>query len=254
MTPPVVFFARGEGSPVLMLHGIGGCADSFAAQADVFAAAGHRVIAWDAPGYARSADPVSAPGMSGYASAAAELIPEGAHVVGVSWGGVIATRLAADHPRLVRSLVLVGSSRGSGRTTRGREAMLSRAAELERLGPATFAARRGPRLVSPAAPSELVDRVVTAMARSVRLPGYTCAAASMAETDHSDVLGALTVPTLVVVGDRDTVTGPAESEAIAAAVPNARLEVLIGAGHVSNQERPDDFNRAVLGFLKKVDA
>ncbi|MEU6041398.1 alpha/beta hydrolase [Actinomadura sp. NPDC047616] len=241
-----------RGTPVLMLHGIGGCAGSFDPQMEAFAA-GHRVVAWDAPGYARSADPARAPGMSGYAAAAAYLIPEGAHVVGVSWGGVIATRLAAEHPRLVRSLVLVGSSRGSGRTPQGREAMLARAADLERLGPEEFAARRGPRLVSPDAPAELVDRVVTAMARSVRLPGYAYAAASMADTDHSDVLGALTVPALVVVGDRDTVTGPAESGAIAAALPHARLEVLAGAGHVANQQRPDEFNRVVLRFLREVE-
>ncbi|MGH3387832.1 MAG: alpha/beta fold hydrolase, partial [Actinomadura sp.] len=63
------------GDPVLLLHGIGGSADSFAGQ---FAAlsARHRVLAWDAPGYARSADPEGPPGMSGYAAAAAALLRE----------------------------------------------------------------------------------------------------------------------------------------------------------------------------------
>ncbi|GAA2632571.1 alpha/beta hydrolase [Actinomadura fulvescens] len=239
-------------APVLLLHGIGGCAASFDGQVEAFRAAGHPVTAWDAPGYASSPDPAEPPGMSGYAAAAARLIGEPAHVVGVSWGGVIATRLAAEHPGLVRSLVLADSTRGSGRTPRGAEGMRARAAELERLGPEAFAARRGPRLVSPEAPPELVDRVVTAMARSIRLPGYAYAAASMAETDHSDVLGSLGLPVLVVVGDRDTVTGPAESEAIAAALPDARLELVRNAGHVANQERPDEFNRIVLDFFAEV--
>ncbi|MFI6521153.1 alpha/beta fold hydrolase [Spirillospora sp. NPDC050679] len=242
---------RGAGEPVLLLHGIGGCADSFTDQFADFAAE-YRVLAWDAPGYARSADPEKAPGMSGYAAAAAGLLAGPAHVVGVSWGGVIATRLAAEHPHLVRSLVLADSTRGSGRTEQGRAGMKARAADLERLGPEAFAAGRGPRLVSPDAPAELVDRVTAAMARSIRTPGYAYAAASMAETDHSDVLGSLDVPALVVVGDRDTVTGPAESEAIAAALPGARLELIPGAGHLSNQERPAEFNRLVLSFLKEV--
>lgn len=242
----------GTGDPVLLLHGIGGSADSFTEQ---FAALSprHRVLAWDAPGYARSADPDAAPGMSGYAALAALLLRERgatpAHVVGVSWGGVIATRLALEHPDVLRSLVLVDSLRGSGRTAAQAAAMRSRAAELGELGPAAFAAARGPRLVSPEAPSELVERVAAAMARSIRLPGYAYAASSMAETDHSDALGTLTVPTLVVAGDRDLVTGVVESEAITAAVPGARLTVIEGAGHLSNVERPGEFNRLLMEWL-----
>jgi 3-oxoadipate enol-lactonase len=242
----------GPGTPVLLLHGIGGSAASFTGQ---FAAlsARHRALAWDAPGYGRSADPTGAPGMSGYAAKAAELLREcgaaPAHVVGVSWGGVIATRLALDHPGLVRSLVLVDSTRGSGRSARTAAAILRRADALADLGPAAFARARARTLVSVGAPESLVDQVANAMARSIRLPGYAYAAASMAETDHGGVLGSLAVPTLVIAGDRDTVTGVAESEAIAAAVPGARLAVIEGAGHLSNVERPEVFNRLVLEFL-----
>jgi pimeloyl-ACP methyl ester carboxylesterase len=244
---------RGGGDPVLLLHGIGGSADSFADQLGPFAA-DHTVLAWDAPGYARSADPDGPPGTAGYARAAADTVRAcgPAHVVGVSWGGVIATRLAADHPGLVRSLVLADSTRGSGRTAGKQAAMRARPAELERLGPAGFAARRGPRLVSAQAPPELVQRVVTAMARSIRTPGYAYAAAAMAETDHTSLLGDLSVPVLVVVGERDEVTGVEESRAIAAAVPDARLEIIEGAGHLANQERPEEFNALVRDFWKDV--
>jgi 3-oxoadipate enol-lactonase len=243
----------GAGSPVLLLHGIGGSADSFAPQVQALSAR-HEVLAWDAPGYARSADPDGPPGMDGYAAAAAALLSGlgPAHVVGVSWGGVIATRLALDHPELVRSLVLADSTRGSGRTAATRGRMLARPRDLERDGAAEFAAMRGPKLVSAAAAPELVQHVVSTMARSVRLPGYGYAAASMAETVHDRLLPSLTVPVLVVAGRQDTVTGVKESSAIAAAIPGARFRVIENAGHLANAEQPERFNAIVETFWKEL--
>src|SRR5436190_2165566 len=107
----------GTGPPVLCLHGIGASSVAFTPQFDELAA-DLRLIAWDAPGYANSADPDGAPGLDGYADAAAQVAKERAdgpvHVLGVSWGGVIAVRLANRHPALVRSLILADSTRGSG--------------------------------------------------------------------------------------------------------------------------------------------
>lgn len=241
-----------RGTPVLLLHGIGGSHASFRAQLGALAWA-HRVLAWDAPGYGASADPASAPGMSGYASAAASVLDEPAHVVGVSWGGVIATRLAVEHPERVRSLTLADSTRGSGRTADGAAAMLARAGELGRLGAEEFARRRAPRLLAPGAAPDLLDALVRIMS-GVRLPGYRFAAEAMAETDHTGQLARIDVPTLVVVGEHDQVTGVAESRRLAEGIPGARLEVITAAGHAANQERPDEFNRLLLEFADQVDA
>jgi len=243
----------GSGPPVLLLHGIGGAADSFAPQIPVFAAR-HAVLAWDAPGYARSADPDGPPGMSGYAALAAALLAGlgPAHVVGVSWGGVIATRLALEFPGSVRSLVLADSTRGSGRTAATRAGMLARPAALERDGATTFAAQRAPKLLSPSAPADLVRRVTDTMAASIRLPGYGYAAASMAETAHDRALALVAVPTLVVCGRQDTVTGVPESAVIAAAVPGARFHVIENAGHLANAEQPATFNGLVEDFWKAL--
>lgn len=255
------------GTRVLLLHGIGGSADSFAAQTPVLARR-HRVLAWDAPGYARSADPDGPPGMSGYAAAAAALLaadgltadgladrlPKAgpAHVVGVSWGGVIATRLALEHPEAVRSVVLADSTRGSGRTAATRAAMRERPRTLDRDGAEKFAAERGPRLVSPAAPRDLTGRVAATMAASIRLPGYGYAAESMAETSHDRLLSSLAVPVLVVAGRQDTVTGVREGSALAAAIPGARFRIIENAGHLANQEQPDRFNSIVEDFWKEL--
>ncbi|MFD9719027.1 alpha/beta fold hydrolase [Streptomyces sp. NPDC059076] len=245
-----------HGSPVLLLHGIGSSAASFAGQL-VELARQHRVMAWDAPGYARSDDPKLPFRMDDFADAAAAVLtalaPGPAHVVGVSWGGVIATRLALRHPGLVRSLVLADSTRGSGRTPEGAAAMRERVHELTRDGVHRFAHARAPRLLSARAPASAVAAVRDVMAASVRLPGYAEAAASMADTDHTAALPGLKLPTLVLVGEHDQITGVEESRTVQRLVPDSRLTVIPGAGHLANQERPDLFTALVADFLAEQD-
>lgn len=247
---------RGSGPTVLCLHGIGSSSAAFAPQIEALDGE-LRFLAWDAPGYAASADPDVPMDLDGYADAAAAIARNRAdgpvHVLGVSWGGVIATRLALRHPDVVRSLVLADSSRGSGQSPEHVAAMRSRADELSRLGPAEFAKARGPRLVTAAASAELVDHVVATMRDAVRLPGYAHAAESMASTDHTRELSAVSVPTLVLCGDGDTVTGVSESQALAGGIRDAVFVTLHGAGHVANQEAPETFNAWLSCFVHIIE-
>ncbi len=157
MTAPAKVHVEEAGTtgPLLLcLHGIGSSSASFVAQLEAFSGA-FRVVAWDAPGYGRSPDPDRPLDLDGFADAAAEVIRARggrAHVLGVSWGGVIALRLALRHPALVASLIVADSGPGSGTDPEKAAAMRARVPELERLGPRAFAERRGPRLVSPTRP------------------------------------------------------------------------------------------------------
>jgi pimeloyl-ACP methyl ester carboxylesterase len=247
----------GAGTPVLLLHGIGGSSASFAAFQEELT--DHTTIAWDAPGYGASDDPSAGDGEPAdrYADAAFAMLRElgyrTAHVLGVSWGGVIATRMALRAPEKVRSLVLADSSRGSGRTAEGRAGMLRRVEELAAVGSRVFAHLRGPKLLASSAPEPLVDQVIETMSR-VRLAGYRGAAAMMAATDHTDALRDIAVPTLVLVGEDDRVTGVVESEALAAGIPGARFAVVPGGGHAVCQENPREFAGRVRQFLADVDA
>lgn len=234
----------GEGPPALLLHGIGSSSASFRHQlaglADAFS-----LWAWDAPGYAGSADPARALSMDGFADAAGEALDalglDDAHVAGVSWGGVIATRFALRHPARVRSLALIGSTPGRWGTPTVAD-LEQRSAEVERLGPERFARGRAARVLAAGAPAALVAEVEANMARSIRPAGYRAAAESLASTQHQAALARIAAPTLVVVGAEDRITGPAESQALAAGIPGARLEVVAGAGHLVNQERPSIVN------------
>lgn len=243
----------GTAGPLLLcLHGIGSSSASFAHQLGALSRVA-RVVAWDAPGYGRSADPEHPLDLDGFADSAAALIRARggpAHVLGTSWGGVIALRLAHRHPDLVASLILADTSRGSGRGADSAERMRARAATLATLGPRAFAEERAPRLLSPDAPEALVRRAVDIMAAAVRLPGYGHAAESMAATDLGPELAAVQAPALVLCGALDTVTGFEESQAIAGAMPKGVFVILDGAGHLAHQERPEAFDDWVRAHLR----
>lgn len=255
-TPMINVLDKGAGPALLCLHGIGSSSAAFEPQ--IAELGGElRFLAWDAPGYAGSADPEGPLDLDTYADAAAAVIRDRAdgpaHVLGVSWGGVIAIRLALRHPDLVRSLILADSSRGSGQSPEQAAAMRDRAAELDRVGAAEFAAARGPRLVTPEAPRELIDAVVATMRDSIRLPGYGHAAECMAATDLTAELGDVRTPTLVLCGEGDTVTGFPESQAIAGGIPDAVFVTVHGAGHLANQEAPEAFNAWLSAFIQIIE-
>lgn len=251
----VAVHVRGEGRPVLLLHGIGGSSASCAGVATELAGAGYRTYCWDAPGYGASADPAGE--FDSYAELVAlveELDAGGAaplHVFGSSWGGVLAMELAARRPDLVASLVAADSTRGSGTTPEKAAAMRARAEELAVTGAAGFAAKRAPRLVSPTARAEALAAVETEMAR-VRVPGYRAAASYMASRDLGPLLSTITVPTLVVVGADDAVTGVEESKLLAREIPGARLVILDGAGHAALSEAPVAMAAHLRDFLAGV--
>ena len=252
------YWSHGEERDELLfcMHGIGSCADAFLPQRDLADELHHRLVAWDAPGYRYSADPAGEPGIDGWADAAADLISslgyERAVVLGVSWGGVTATRLAIRNHELVSALILADSSVGSGTNPKQAEAMRSRAGTLNELGAAEFARQRSPLLVAEAAPQRIIDEVERLFADSVRMPSYQWACNSMAETDHRDSLDSILVPTLVVCGDQDRVTPPKLSEELAEGIKRSTLAYVEGAGHLANQEHPADFNDIVSRFVKSI--
>lgn len=248
-------------APVLLLHGIGGAAATFAGVAPRLASAGWRAIAWDAPGYGASPDPgpavtgIDAPGA--YVDLVAGVLDglglDRVHLAGVSWGGVIATHVALRRPELVASLTLIDSTRGSSVAPEKAAAMRGRVAELAEIGGAAFAERRAPRLLAASATPAARAEVTRQMA-AVRVPGYAGAAEMMAQSDTGDQLGRITAPTLVLVGEEDRVTGVEESRLLADRIPGARFALIRHAGHAAVQERPEEIATAMHAFLAEVEA
>lgn len=248
---------QGDGPTVLFLHGIGSSSSAFDAQLEAFRHE-YRCLAPDAPGYRSSDDPPPPTGdpMDMFAAAYEDLLDDlvgdaPVVIVGVSFGGVVATRMALRGRAYIVGLVLCDTSRGSGVDPKRAAAMRARADDLAALGAAEFARRRSPRLVH-THDSTVVAAVASTMAEAIRLPGYAYAADAMASTDHTAQLGDIDVATLVVVGEHDQVCPPTESAVIAESIPGAELVTIADAGHLANVEQPDAFNAAIAPFLQRV--
>ncbi|MBI0535283.1 alpha/beta hydrolase [Roseomonas sp. KE2513] len=235
---------RGEGTPLVLLHGIGSNAESWAPLMAVLPP-GLDVIAWDAPGYGTSApvEPES-PTPSDYAAALLRVLDTLGHarvrLMGHSLGSLFAGRFAALHPDRVERLALLSPALGYGVTAGPLPANVqARIDDLTALGPQDFAARRAARLVyDPENRPTVMEGVRRSMA-AVNPPGYAQAVHALGAGDLLADAPKLTMPTLVATGLEDVVTPPDNARRLHAALPNPlRLAELPAAGHAMPQEFP----------------
>ncbi|HET7458450.1 MAG TPA: alpha/beta fold hydrolase [Gemmatimonadaceae bacterium] len=181
---------------------------------------------------------------------------ERAVVGGLSMGGYVALALWRRHRARVRGLVLADTRAGADDDpTRERRREMIALARSRDGGPEALAERmivgmvgKRTRERSPA----LVESVRRMLA-SVPVEGAVGALeAMMARPDSTPLLATVDVPTLVVVGDEDVLAPVREARVIHEGIRGSRLEVIAGAGHVSNVERPAAFNHVVREFLAGI--
>jgi pimeloyl-ACP methyl ester carboxylesterase len=254
----IAYRRAGSGPVLLLLHGIGGDADQWRGQleglADEFT-----VIAWDTPGYGDSDDPDGDWRMADYAERLAEfldrLTPDPVHILGQSWGGVLAQEFYREHSDRVRSLILSDTFPGdAARPEAERNASLQgRLNALATMTPAEMARARLPMLV-PGGTPDAIKQEIEAMLAAIHPAGYRQAAIALHHSDERDVLPSITVPVLVIAGEHDRVVPMALSRQLVDGISGAQLEIIPGAGHLSNQEKPDVYNAIVRGFLRSVES
>jgi 3-oxoadipate enol-lactonase len=248
----------GSGSPVVLLvHGFPLNRSMWDPQMGRLRAAGMRVIAPDLRGFGASdgaeGDPLT---MAQHADDLAALlnalsVNEPVVYVGLSMGGYVAFAFWQRHRERIRALVLV-DTRAAADTTAGlldRNEMIRRA-EAERSSQVAIEMMQ-PKLFSPhlRAGAPVVHQVL-AMMRSNSGAAVANGARGLAQRAASfELLPTIDVPTLVVVGEFDQLTPPADAEAIAGGIPGARLVTIDGAGHMANMENPEAFNETLLGFI-----
>lgn len=241
----------GTAVPIVFLHGVGSDKSVWRPQLDYFGAE-RRAIAFDYPGYGESDPAPEATTRDDYAaailSAMAELGVDRAHICGLSLGGVVGIAMHAAAPERIVSLVLADTfaAHPDGRAIYDRS--LAASSDLRVMAEA----RVDVLLAQPSDPAVRTE-VVETMAR-IDPAAYRVGAEAVWLADQRDRTGDIRVPTLVLCGTEDKVTPPALSRELAHLIPGAQYEPIEGAGHLSNLERPEEFNTLVGAFVRGVDS
>jgi pimeloyl-ACP methyl ester carboxylesterase len=238
----VRYVSVGRGKPLLLLHGWGTSLDTFGAMIEDLKRQ-FRITAFDFPGHGDSDMPPLTWTVDAFVGLTmgvmAELGIERASVLGHSFGGRVAIKLAAAHPEMVDRLVLVDSAGVPPPQTIKRR--LKRVASKS----ANTIGRLG-------RPGQAVRRAVV---RRIASPDYKAAGPlrdtflAIVREDLRPALTLIKAPTLLVWGESDDDTTLADASTMERLIPGARLLVLKNAGHFSYLDQYGRFRLAVIPFL-----
>jgi len=235
--------------PAVLLHGLGTDRRLWLYQVPAFCGRVPTLLV-DLRGHGRSSAPAGEWTVADMAKDVVRLLrhlgAEKAHLVGLSLGGMVAQQFALDYPYATASLVLADTIAGPAP---GAEQPLREArAFIERNSMRDIAETRITTAFSDAVDPAMRRCLIEQVALNDK-ENYARAARAAFGFDVRARLGEIAAPTLVVVGDADRTFPIPWMEDVASGIRGARLVRLAGAGHVSNLERPQEFNRAVLDFL-----
>lgn len=243
--------SQGAGAPLLLVHGLGYTRQGWGPQRELLARR-YRVLSYDNRGIGESEIPPGPYTVAELAGDAVQVLDEAgverAHVLGASLGGMVAQLLAAEQPERVEGLVLAGTTPGGANAFPLPQQTLALMAEAASLPPEVALRRFVENALAPG--SLFVDEVFAYRQQHPPDPaGWAAQAAAGATWDADGRLAQISAPTLVVAGTADAVVDPRNARLLADAIPNARLELIDGAGHLPFWERAEEFAALVGRFL-----
>lgn len=252
----LAFVDRGQGQPLVLVHGFPLDHTMWAGQiADL--AGEYRVIAPDLRGFGQS---TVTPGLATMQRMADDLhellfslkISQPVVLCGLSMGGYVAWQFALRYrPRLAK--LILCDTRAVGDSPEAAAGRIAMADRVQREGPGFVAEAMLPKLFAPAALKAKAPFVEATRQVILRTDPKGIAAAQRGMAQRPDVsskLGEIDVPTLVVCGQHDAISPPAEMRGFAEQMPNAKFVEIAGAGHMAPLERADEVNAAIRGFMK----
>lgn len=248
---------KGQGAPLLLLHG--GVSDSryWEREIDAFSNA-YKVVAWDAPGCGQSDDPPENFSMSDYAEVLGEFLSKlgiyEAHVLGISFGGGLAISFFNRHPEIPTTLMLISAYAGWAGSLPAEEVerRLEKGRKQSLMDPEEVAEMWIPSLFSSTPTEEMIQNEKELISDFHPL-GSQIMLEAFAKADLRDVLPEIDVPTLLLYGEED-VRSPLEvAQELKSNIHTSKLVVLPGVGHLINKETPELFDRHVLEFLEELE-
>jgi pimeloyl-ACP methyl ester carboxylesterase len=238
-----------ERGTILILHGWGGCSDSWDAVQRILTKNGYRVIAPDFPGFGKSVTPPSAWGIKDYADFVLKFIKEtrldNFFLLGHSFGGRISVRIAADHPEKIKGLILCDA-----------------AGIKPKMGPKTFLiywlAKAGNAIFTPKHLARFKDGARSFFYSFLRNKDYVRAKGTMKETivrvleeDLLPELPKIKTSTLIVWGQIDKMVPLKYGRIFNKKIANSELVIIPKIGHSPHIEVPEKLSEIILAFLEK---
>jgi pimeloyl-ACP methyl ester carboxylesterase len=260
---PLSYIDRGQGTPVLLVHGFPLDYTMWNAQIDALSARA-RVIAPDLRGYGQS--PLGQVNsdrgitMDEYADELAELldalhISEPIILAGFSMGGYIAWQFVRKHGHRLRALIQC-DTRAIADTDEARAGRIKMADNVAEWGSPRVAEMMGPKLLSAKA-LETRPELMAEIRRVVSNTSPAAIAAAQrgmaARSDVTAMLPSIKVPTLILVGAEDAISTRDEMREIAEAIPNAEFVEIPNSGHMTTMENPMAVNEAFSRFLAAME-
>jgi pimeloyl-ACP methyl ester carboxylesterase len=253
----IAYERAGDGPPLVLVHGyVGDGKGSWRRQLDALSDE-FTVVAWDGPGAGRSSDPPESFRLSDFAECLAGFIGalglERPHVAGLSFGGGLAIELYRLHAEIPRSLILAGAYAGWSGSLPPEvvQQRLTQAVSLADVPPERLVGEVVPTMFSRSAPAAMIEDFAANIA-AFHPVGLRAMARAFAEADLRDVLPTIDIPTLLLYGDEDARAPLDVAEAMHRSIPESKLVVLPGVGHISTVEGADRFNDEVRTFLRAV--
>jgi len=253
----VVYRVLGEGPPVILLHPFPVNHEFWLPAANAVTAR-YRVILPDLRGHGDSEVGEGPATMEKHAADLARVMDDAevgrAPLIGISIGGYVLFEFWRRHRGRVAALGL-WDTKATADSAEGKAARLQAANEVMERGTEPFFASMIPRLLGKSTREmrpDLVDGALRMM-RKMSPQDVALVQRGMADRpDSVDTLKAINVPTVLVIGEEDTLTGTADAELMRRHIPNAQLHVISKAGHYSPWERPEEAGKLLRQFLDKI--
>ncbi len=249
----IYYQEAGSGEPLLLLHGLGSCSDDWLLQTPVFAQQ-FRVMAPNLRGH-KPSSPVRGP-LTIYTLAAdlAQLLDAleipGAHVVGLSLGGMVAQVLAIDFPAKVNKLVLVNTCAHLWPTTLREAYTLARRAVVSKLLPVSATAKIVAQDLFPKPDQASIRQAVLERIGANDETSYRYLVDAIRRFDTRRQLDRIRQPTLLITGDRDAVTPRGCQQQLVRGIPKIQWKIVRDSGHATPVDQAEEFNRLALEFLR----
>lgn len=248
----VAYQLTGQGPALVLLHGFTVDSRMWKPQLDSLSK-NFTVIAWDAPGAGQSSDPPASFTIRDWADCLAGLLDsigvKQAHILGLSWGGILAQEFYRRHPELVLSLILSD-------TYAGWKGSLPEPIPEERLAACLRDASLPPDQVVTKylagmftdSATEKIKQELGDIMLQFHPIGFRLMSMAIARLDTRDIFPKIRVPTLLIWGEEDKRSPINVAHQFREAIPGSKLVIISNAGHVCNLEKPNQFNKIVNDF------